>query len=198
MSQPTEDVLGLLDTVKALEQLLAATSTPHALIGGFAVAFHGRARTTVDIDGIIQLDMDDLRTFIALAGERGFVARVPGDDLVAFAQRNLVIRLMHQPTRVDVDLSLGYTPFEEGAIKNATSVTVEDVTFPLVQVRDLLFMKAVARRPRDQADIEGILDRHPDADLDYVRGWLAQWSEAMGDDTYLSEFERIVRQSRRD
>ena len=57
-------------------------------------------------------------------------------------------------------------------------------------------MKALALRPRDVADIEGILTVVDQLDLDRVRGTLAEFSAALESDDFESEFERILKRVR--
>jgi hypothetical protein len=69
----------------------------------------------------------------------------------------------------------------------------------LPQVEDLIIMKAIAQRPQDLRDIEGLLDVHPDANLERVRRWLGEFAAAMTMPDILEEFEKLLaqRKSRR-
>jgi len=57
-------------------------------------------------------------------------------------------------------------------------------------------MKALARRPRDVADIEGLLDRHPDMNLEQVREMLGELAEILEDPTLLEDFDGLVQRWR--
>lgn len=44
---------------------------------------------------------------------------------------------------------------------------------------DLIIMKAVAHRPKDLLDIQGILQSHPDLDRRRIRKWVTQFAELL-------------------
>jgi hypothetical protein len=58
-------------------------------------------------------------------------------------------------------------------------------------------MKALARRPRDVREIEGILERHTDMDMARVREMLGQIAEALDDPSLLTDFDALVARARR-
>jgi hypothetical protein len=53
-------------------------------------------------------------------------------------------------------------------------------------------MKAFAHRPKDMEDIRGLLDAHPDADLNIVRQWVQEFATAMTMPDLLEDFEKIA------
>jgi hypothetical protein len=60
----------------------------------------------------------------------------------------------------------------------------------------LLVMKAVARRPKDLQDIEGLLAAHPDADIVAVRRWVRELATAMSMSDMLDDFDKVVARSK--
>lgn len=193
MSADPAELATLVEAMTAVEAWL--DSTPHALIGGVAVAFRGRSRTTIDVDGIASVDVSALSGFIERAAAHGLRPRF--DNEVEFARRNLVVRLAHVATGVDVDISLALSTFELEAIQRAARIRAFGSVFTILQTDDLLIMKAFARRGRDLGDIEGILDRHPAIDLSRVRDWLRRFGDALDDPTYLTDFDaQVVRAQR--
>ena len=58
-------------------------------------------------------------------------------------------------------------------------------------------MKAIARRPRDIADIESILDANKTLNLRIVRRWIRAFSASLEMPEILEEFENIVARQRR-
>jgi hypothetical protein len=66
----------------------------------------------------------------------------------------------------------------------------------LPQVEDLLIMKAVAQRPQDLRDIEGLLDVHPEADVERVRAWVREFATAITMPDLLEGFEKLLAQRR--
>ncbi len=64
--------------------------------------------------------------------------------------------------------------------------------FPVITSEDLVVMKALARRTRDIADIEAVLDAHPDLDLDRVRYWVSEFATLLEAPEVLDELEGIL------
>jgi hypothetical protein len=63
---------------------------------------------------------------------------------------------------------------------------------------DLIVHKAVAGRPRDQDDIEGVIHRQWRAlDVELIRRWLALFEQLKEDSTLLPTFERMLAAARK-
>lgn len=68
-----------------------------------------------------------------------------------------------------VDLILGLLPFEREAIDRAVAVRLAGTVVRVATPEDLILMKLVSRRPRDEEDIRGILrQRRAQLDFDYL------------------------------
>ena len=121
----------------------------------------------------------------------GFVPRI--SDAAAFARTQRVLLLQHQPTGVTIDLSCGVLPFEDEVIARARTLTVGSLQLKVATPEDLIIMKAIARRPRDIADIEALLNIDSNLDLARVRYWVRQFAEALEMPELLDNLERILR-----
>ncbi len=53
-------------------------------------------------------------------------------------------------------------------------------------------MKAIARRPKDIQDFQGLLVAHPDVDVAFARRWIGEFSTAMGMPDILDEFDTLL------
>jgi len=136
------------------------------------------------------LDISDAESFLAAGLRFGFSPRYA--DALVFAARRQVLLAVHDATGLTVDLSLGATPFEKESISRATVRTVGGVSFPVITSEDLVVMKALARRTRDIADIEAVLDAHPDLDLDRVRYWVSEFATLLEAPGILDGLEGIL------
>ncbi len=58
-------------------------------------------------------------------------------------------------------------------------------------------MKAVAHRPRDLADIEGILAGTGDLNLRHIRRWVREFANALGSQEILGDLEKLLRRKQR-
>ncbi|HPO13885.1 MAG TPA: hypothetical protein PLI09_10605 [Candidatus Hydrogenedentes bacterium] len=156
---------------------LAEAKAPYCLIGGVAASILGSARTTLDIDVLIVLEETKWDAALALAGKHGLVPRI--SDCMAFARKSRVLLLNHHPSGVDVDVVIAGLPFEQELVQNAGLSEAGAIKMHVARREDLIIMKAVAQRPRDMADIEGMLNSASYIDWPYIESWVQQFAQAL-------------------
>jgi hypothetical protein len=191
----TAPIAPLLDALRACTSWLRATKAKGAVIGGVAASIHGQPRVTRDVDIVALVADDGWAAFLAAGAKFGILPRRA--DALAFARRTRVLLLRHAPSTVDLDVSLGAIPFEHELVRRAKTKRIGGVSFRLAAAEDIVVMKALARRPRDIADIEGILSAVPDLALDRVRRDLRSLSESLEGPDFVSELERLLSHHRR-
>jgi len=159
------------------------------LIGGIALQRWGEARETVDVDLTLLTGFGAEAPFIARL-TRVFRARI--DDASAFALANRVL-LLRTATGVGLDVALGGLPFEARAIERSSTFRYPlDVHLRTCSAEDLIVLKAFADRPRDWADIEGILIRQTGSlDWGMVRDELAPLLELKESPESLDRLEQL-------
>ncbi len=165
------------------------------IIGGIAASLLGRARTTLDVDVVVWIDDDACSAFVDALRTHGIEPRI--EDALAFARRSRVLLLRHAKSGVPIDISLGALPFEKEAIDRAVSTRVGKLAIPLVTPEDLVILKAVAHRPRDLADIEGIVAMHPSLDVTRVRRWVEEFASVLEMPELLADLEATLRRMKR-
>jgi hypothetical protein len=180
----------LVDALRSFHQWLRATKVRGVIIGGAAIAVVGRPRMTRDVDAVIFSPGIDLNAFVAAGTQFGIVPRVA--DLWTFARDSRILLLRHQPSGLDLDISLGALPFEDDMIRHAVIRTIGKTRMRFARPEDLLVMKALAGRDRDWADIEGLLAIHDKLDLKHVRQWLNSFADTLEMPEIVTEFERIA------
>ena len=74
---------------------------------------------------------------------------------------------------------------------------IAGVRLPLAAPESIVVMKTLARRARDIADIEGILEVHDELDLDWIRIRLTEFDQALGRTKLLDELSRTLARTRR-
>ena len=97
----------------------------------------------------------------------GILPRI--ENPLDFARQSRVLLMRHAESGIDIDVTFGRLSFEQAAIDNSEIHDIGGLRVRLPRVEDLLIMKAVARRPKDLQDIEGLLAAHPEADVAFVR-----------------------------
>lgn len=163
---------------------------PAMIVGGVAASILGRPRATRDIDSLVVAPEHHWPELLATARRHGMTERV--EDPLEFARRTHVLLLRHVESGIDMDVILGRLPFEADAVARAREHKLGHQTVRLPQVEDLMIMKAVAQRPRDLSDIEGLLDANPEADIVRVRQWVREFSMAAGMPDMLEGFDRLL------
>lgn len=183
---PTNLLKPLLDLGRWLDAIKAQA----VVVGGVAASFLGRPRFTQDIDALAIISESEWSEAVDVAASHGIVPRI--DDAVEFARRSRVLLLRHQESAIDIDVILGGLPFEEDAVLNGQRYVIGGVTIRLPKVEDLLIMKAVAHRPRDLQDIEGLLLAHPDLDLGSVRQWVREFAAVTAMSDLIDDFDKLL------
>jgi hypothetical protein len=162
------------------------------VIGGVAVAILGRPRATRDVDTLALISEDQWATVLSMAKGHGIEARV--ENPLEFARRTHVLLVRHIDAGIDIDVLLGCLPYQEEAVGRGKIHNLGGVRVRLPSVEDLLIMKAIAQRPQDVRDIEGLLDVHPEADIQTVRQWVREFSIAMTMPNLFEGFEKLLAQ----
>jgi hypothetical protein len=177
-SQPTpESVTPLLAPIQALQSLLTQFDDQGVIIGGVAVSLLGAPRYTVDVDAVFLLSLKDIPKLLVEAAKLGIEPRI--SDPVAFAHKSRAVLLRHAASGTDIDLSLGFLPFEVELVERSKMVEIGQILLRLPTPEDLIIMKAFAHRPKDLMDIQSIVASHPDLDKERIRFWVEQFGEAL-------------------
>ncbi len=150
---------------------------PYSIIGGIAVAFLVTPRSTQDIDSIVWLDLDHAEDFLNSGARFGFVPRI--NDALDFVKRSRVLLLRHEPSGLDIDISLAATPFEWELIEHARKTSLGEFDIQLPTPEDIIVMKAIAAREIDYQDIRRILDVHKDLDFKRIKYWVMQFADVL-------------------
>lgn len=128
--------------------LLNAKGVEYVLVGGHAVAFYGRSRTTQDIDFFIRRTLENTQKVVEVLRDFGFGSlELTAEDFL----ENFGIQLGYAPNRIDLLMQLEGVTFDEAS---RTKVSAEFEGRPIwVLSRDLLIRNKLALgRPRDLAD----------------------------------------------
>ncbi|NHZ73321.1 MAG: hypothetical protein GWP16_02485 [Nitrospirae bacterium] len=153
------------EALVALARCLEEHRISYMIIGGIANAVWGEPRATLDIDVTVAADTSEVLE-IAAALERDFRVLVSNPE--SFVQETRVLPLESR-SGVRVDLIFGLLPFEREAIERAKLVHVAHEGVHFCTPEDLILLKIISRRDRDQADVRGILRRRfPELDLEYL------------------------------
>jgi hypothetical protein len=133
---------------------LRARDIPFALIGAGAMAVHGVARSTVDLDLLVTSAACLSATFwdtMRAAGAEPIVRAGDAADPLAG-----VIRL-RRGSDDPVDVVVGHAAWQAAAITRARTSEVAGVRVPVVTAAELILLKLYAGGPQDLWDIAQLL-----------------------------------------
>jgi len=181
----------LLAALAALSAWFRAEKVEGMVIGGVAASIVGRPRVTRDVDVLVAVPEESWDSYLQSGTPFGFVPRIRG--AVEFARTSRVLLLRHEPSDTEIDVALAGLPFEREALGRRRVVQIQGVDVPLVTAEDLIVMKAIAHRPRDVTDIEGILDLQRGLDLRRVRKAVQQFAEALDAPDLAADLEKLLK-----
>jgi len=178
----------LFEAAWEINVFLRQHSIAYAIIGGLAVQKWGDIRFTKDVDLSVSTPLKDGASDLVRLIIAHFRSRV--DDPVDFAKRNRMI-LVAASNGVEIDISLSLPGYEDEMFVHAIDFELEPgKTIRLCSAEDLIIHKAVAGRPQDIADIEGIVYRQGNKlDLRYIHLWLKEFAQLLEEPDVLNRFE---------
>jgi hypothetical protein len=152
-------------SIEAIVKALNEAEVKYLIVGGLAVAAHGYARLTMDVDLVIGLERDNILRGLYTLKSAGWQIVIPvtPDDFADpklrqswRTEKNLVaLKLwsdVHQRTPIDVFV---YEPFdfEKEFARAKWEVIAGEIPAPVVSYETLLAMKKDAGREKDLLDI---------------------------------------------
>jgi hypothetical protein len=176
--------------LEALSTFLNESALPAIIIGGVAASLLGKPRLTQDIDVLVDVPDEGWDRLLAIAVPLGIAPRI--DEPLMFARKTRVLLLRHTASGIDIDVIFGALQFEREAVAAGTATMVGSTLLRLPRVEDLMIMKAIAHRPRDLVDLEGLLLAHPEADIDLVRSWVGEFASAATMPELLADLDNLI------
>ncbi|HEX2880247.1 MAG TPA: hypothetical protein VHO25_12015 [Polyangiaceae bacterium] len=138
------------------------------IVGGVATAMHGGTRVTFDLDIVPSLEPSSWQALVDFLWSLGARPRIP-ESLESIRvvsnvrqwhrERNMLALNFRTPDgSTDVDLLVSESDRLEQLKRRAASVTLDDRTFFVASIDDLITMKERAGRPQDLLDIAQLRD----------------------------------------
>lgn len=140
--------------IEPVLRVLERLDAPYALIGGYALAARGFARSTIDLD-LLTTDTRvlDPSTWSDLAAEGAHVdcRRGDSDDPLAGVTR------IEWPESIPVDVILARWKWQEAVITRAERVSFGSIHLPVPLASDLILLKLTAGGTLDLRDAAALL-----------------------------------------
>jgi len=137
--------------------LLIALSDAEArfmVVGGYAVAAHGRPRGTKDLDIWVEPTLENAqRVLVALAEFGAAAGDLSPEDL---ATPGIGFMMGRPPTRIDILTDLVAVEFDSAWSRASIVELAPGCRCRVIGLDDLIANKRAAGRPQDLADVDGL------------------------------------------
>ena len=131
-------------------KLLNDNQVEYLLVGGYAVAYHGFPRTTLDMDIWIANTTENAEKMIRVMRAFGFTGEISPQ---LFRTDDGVVRMGVPPMKIEVMTSASGVTFGE-CFKRLIVATIDGVRVNVISLGDLRLNKAAAGRYKDLDDLE--------------------------------------------
>lgn len=177
----------LLEVLRKVVGFLQREGIPFVIVGGLANAVWGEPRATRDVDVKVYIGERTPQEFAEMVAREFAPARpLPGgpDSIVSLAL----------PSGVGVDFLIAIPGYEEMVLDRAQSRLLAGMNLPICSAEDIIIYKVIADRPKDWADVEGVLiEQGNRLDQSYIRDWLRQFAEVLERPDWLERYDALVR-----
>jgi predicted nucleotidyltransferase len=132
-------------------RLLNDFDVEYLVVGGYAMAFHGKPRYTGDLDIWINISAINADKLVNVINEFGFGGL--GFSSKDFLKENLINQIGYPPLRIDVLTTIDGVSFEE-AYKEKLEIDIDvDLKIKFISLSHLIQNKKASGRKIDIADI---------------------------------------------
>jgi hypothetical protein len=130
---------------------LSSSKAEFLIVGGYAVAWHGHARSTGDIDLLVRPSAENApRVFEALV-RFGAPVTAAGLTVADFTKKDLVYQIGRVPRRIDILTEISGVEFDV-AWQHRIETEWRGLNIGMIGFDDLLVNKLASGRPKDLAD----------------------------------------------
>ncbi len=163
--------LGLLTKIA---EILERAGIPYMVVGSHASGIHGQARTTQDVDIVIDPTPDQLDTFVKEFAEDYYVSQEAAREAL---QRRSVFNVIELDSGWKADLIIKkQRPFSIEEFKRRQPMSVAGRSFPVASPEDVILAKLewnrVTPSQRQLSDALAVAVMHREnLDRDYLKRW---------------------------
>jgi len=136
----------------------------YVLVGGFAVNLLGSMRSTADLDILVEMSDNNLRTIVKILKKYGYRVKQPVDPM-KIADKEIredwiknkhmkAFNFYKKDELKEVDIIIESPVSFEEAQKSSISIKIDNLTLPVISINKLIKMKRKTGRTVDKLDIE--------------------------------------------
>ncbi len=146
---------------------LNSEGVDYVVVGGIALVLHGVVRLTADLDLMVHLTEGNLRKFVNIMNELGYMPRVPvkAEEFISAENRRRwandknmkVFSFFHPESPVNLIDVFVNEPISYDLVKSdLVEIKSGNIPIPVVSVKNLIRLKQISGRPQDIADIKAL------------------------------------------
>jgi hypothetical protein len=185
--QPTggDETIWIQDSITLageLHLLFESINIPYYVSGGVASSIHGEARSTRDLDLVIQVQVEQIDSLVQTLETAGFYCPLGAVEDIKLS-RESTLSITHTVTISNADLIvMDNSPFATSQMTRRQLVDVEGISpFWVASPEDMVLQKLLWGRSSQSEtqwrDVLGIIKLQADS-LDYA--YLTEWAENLG------------------
>ena len=134
-------------------KMLNKHQVDYLIVGGYAMAFHGKPRYTGDLDIWIDISEINADKLLAVMNDFGFASlEFKKDD---FLKENLINQIGYPPLRIDIITSIDWVLFKDAFSKKLT-IDLDGYQANYIGLDELIQNKKTSARKIDLSDVEDL------------------------------------------
>lgn len=141
----------LLKDFRDFIQLLNLQEVEYLVVGGYALAFHGKPRHTGDLDIWINISETNAAKMVQVLDEFGVGSL--GLSKADFLKEGYVSQIGYPPLRIDILNSIDGISFPV-AYRNKQTLKLEEIEISYIGLEDLITNKKATGRSQDLTDVK--------------------------------------------
>ena len=132
-------------------QLLNQHKVDYMVVGGYAMAFHGRPRYTGNLDIWIDISESNAEKMLLVIKDFGFSSL--GFKKEDFLKENLINQLGYPPLRIDIITNIDGIDFK-AAFSKKLVIEIDNLKANYIGLRELIQNKQASGREKDLIDVK--------------------------------------------
>ena len=133
--------------------MLNQQGVTYMVVGGYALAFHGKPRHTGDLDIWIDLSDDNAMKMVQVLNDFGMSSL--GLTKIDFLQKGGITQIGYPPLRIDILNEIDGVDFSE-AYANMRVIDIDGLQVNYIGLNDLIKNKQASGRKQDITDVNAL------------------------------------------
>jgi len=163
--------------LSAIAALMTECKIDYMIIGGLAASIWGAPRATYDVDIVLALPKDKIAQLLQLAIKHSFSYK---KEEIETLLKSDMIRLRYcipgREFSISIDCVLAEVEYQRLALQRKRREKINQHWLWFASPEDIVILKLISFRGRDQSDIESILIQQGSKfDIVYVRKWVKEF-----------------------